>query len=187
MTRKRRANLVSRSPWAADARWAWLAGGVLALLALVVYWPTLDNGFVSDDDEYVQNNAALTSLAGLGDIWFRLGTVEQYYPLVHTTFWIERQAWGLDPRGYHAVNMLLHAATAIFLWRLLVLIGVPGAWLAAAIFAVHPVEVESVAWVSERKNVLSCAMALGAMLAYFRLRRQTPLIPQLRPTSKTRR
>lgn len=140
----------------------------LLALAVIVYWPTLQNGFVSDDREYVVNNFSLRSLEGLYNIWFKIGTIQQYYPLVFTMFWGEYHLWGLHPAGYHAVNLLLHAAAAILVWRVLVRLEVPGAWLAAAIFAVHPVEVESVAWVSERKNVLSCVLALGAMLCYWR-------------------
>jgi len=147
---------------------AWLPGVALVVLVLAVYAPTLGNGFIWDDDYYVQDNAALRDAVGLRDIWFRIGTVPQYYPLVHSTFWIEYHLWGLDPRGYHLVNLACHACSALLVWRLLRLLRVPGAWLAAAIFAVHPVQVESVAWVTERKNVLSCALALGALLAYFR-------------------
>ncbi len=138
------------------------------LLVALVYWPTLDNGYVSDDQDYVINNRAIQSLQGLRDIWFKLGTVQQYYPVVFTTFWAEFQSWGLEPRGYHVVNMLLHGLSAVLMWRLLERLDVAGAWLAGAIFAVHPVEVESVAWVSERKNVLSCALALGSLLSYLR-------------------
>ncbi|HEX3726407.1 MAG TPA: hypothetical protein VHV08_09195 [Pirellulales bacterium] len=147
----------------------WLPGlWGLALVVLVacVYAPTLGNGFIWDDDAYVEHNPTLLSLAGLRDIWLKPGAVPQYYPLVHTTFWMEHHLWGLDPFGYHLVNLLLHAVAVLLVWRLLVRLAVPGAWLAAAIFAVHPVGVESVAWITERKNVLSAALALGALLAY---------------------
>jgi tetratricopeptide (TPR) repeat protein len=146
--------------------WPW--GAALVLLVAIVYWPTLGNGFIWDDDWYVENNGTLRTWQGLADIWFKLGAVPQYYPLVHSTFWVEYHLWGLDPRGYHVVNMLLHATAVVVLWRLLARLAVPGAWLAAAIFAVHPLQVESVAWVSERKNVLSCALAVGSLLAYLR-------------------
>ncbi len=159
----------SGAPRPAGPAWRpWLCGASLVLLVAIVYWPTLDNGFIWDDDYYVEENVTLTSLAGLHDVWFKLGAVPQYYPLVHSTFWVEQHLWGLDPRGYHATNMLLHAAAAVLLWRLLSRLAMPGAWLAAAIFAVHPIQVESVAWITERKNVLSAALALGSLLAYLR-------------------
>ncbi len=157
------------------------AGALLVALVACVYWPTLENGFVWDDDAYVQNNLSLRTPEGLGKIWLELGATPQYYPLVHTSFWVEYHAWQLDPRGYHAVNLALHALAAVLLWRLLARLEVPGAWLAAAVFAVHPVQVESVAWVTERKNVLSLACALGSLLAY--LRAAPPeAAPGVRPT-----
>lgn len=152
----------------------WLGTVGLVLLATIVYWPTQDNGFLSDDWYYIKNNVALTSLSGLSDIWFKIGTIEQYYPLVHTTFWVENFLWGAEPRGYHVVNFVLHGINAVLVWRLLARLEVPGAWLAAALFAVHPVEVETVAWASERKNVLSCLMALLSLSIYLRFAPATP-------------
>lgn len=146
----------------------WLGAGGLVALVLVVYWPTLNNGYIWDDETYVEHNVNLQSASGLYNIWFKIGAVPQYYPLVHTTFWIENHLWGLAPRGYHFVNLTLHALSAILLWRLLLRLRVPGAWLAAAIFAVHPVQVETVAWITERKNVLSCLLGLGAIWSYLK-------------------
>jgi len=144
--------------------------GVAALVAMtfVAYAPVVDNGFIWDDDDYVTENTRLQSLEGLGEIWLDYEATPQYYPLVHSSFWVEYQLWGLAPLGYHVVNVLLHALAAFLLWRVLSALGVPGAWLAAAIFALHPVHVESVAWVTERKNVLSGVFALGSLLAYIR-------------------
>jgi hypothetical protein len=164
--RRRQPPPPARSGW--DAAQPALAALALLALVVAVYWPSLQNGFIWDDELYIQNNVALRSLAGLRDIWFRIGTTPQYYPLVYSTFWLEYQIWELAPAGYHATNLTLHAIAAVLVWRLLVRLAVPGAWVAAAIFAVHPVQVESVAWATERKNVLSLVFALCALLAYLR-------------------
>jgi protein O-mannosyl-transferase len=145
-----------------------LAAGGLLLMTVTVYVPALRAGFVWDDDAYVTANPTLAGLDGLRRIWLEVGATPQYYPLTFTTFWIEAHVWQLQPWGFHAVNVLLHAASAVVLWRILRRLQVPGAWLAAAVFALHPVHVESVAWITERKNVLSGVLYLGAALAYLR-------------------
>src|SRR5881227_3650644 len=126
--------------------------GGLALVAIVVlaYLPALRAGWIWDDDYYVTNNQTLESARGLRRIWFEIGAVPQYYPLVHTTFWTERRIWDMHPSGYHFVNVLLHAGAAVLLWGVLRRLELPGAWVTAALFAVHPMQVESVAWVTER-------------------------------------
>ncbi len=143
------------------------AGGALGLvlLTLSAYLPALHGGFVWDDDDYVTENDTLRSLDGLRRIWLEPRSIPQYYPLVHTSFWIEYRLWQLDPLGYHLVNVLLHALGAVLLWAVLRRLGVGGAWLAAAVFALHPVHVESVAWITERKNVLSGVFYLASLLA----------------------
>ena len=147
----------------------WLASALLLVgLTAGAYIPAMNGGFVWDDDDYVQDNLTLRSLAGLGQIWFQPGATRQYYPLVHTTYWLEYRAWGLNPTGYHVVNVIMHALSAVLVWRLLIRLRVPGAWAAAALFALHPVHVESVAWITERKNVLSGAFYLSAAWAYLR-------------------
>jgi len=88
--------------------------------------------------------------------------------LVHSTFWIEYQTWALSAAGYHVTNVVIHAINAILLWRLLLALSVPGSWLAALVFAVHPVHVESVAWITERKNVLSGMFYLLSMMSFLR-------------------
>ena len=149
-------------------RRTWLPALLLVGLTAGAYIPAMSGGFIWDDDDYVQDNLALRSLAGLGQIWFQPGTTRQYYPLVHTTYWLEYRLWGLDPTGYHVVNVILHALSAVLVWRLLIRLKVAGAWAAAALFALHPVHVESVAWITERKNVLSGAFYLSAAWAYLR-------------------
>jgi tetratricopeptide (TPR) repeat protein len=151
---------------------------VLAALVLVAYLPALGADYVWDDDENIVTNGALRTIEGLGRIWTDVTVTQQYYPLTHTTFWIQYQLGGLWFPAYHAVNVALHAATAILLLFVLRRVAVKGAELAAALFALHPVNVESVAWVTERKNVLSGALALAACLAY--LRYDEDEVPRLR-------
>ena len=141
---------------------------LIILLVFLAYLPALHSGFIWDDDSYVTENPTLRDLGGLRRIWFEVGAVPQYYPMVHTTFWLEYHLWGLNPLGYHLINVLLHAAAAVLLWRVLRRLQIRGAWLAAIIFALHPVEAESVAWITERKNVLSAVFYFAAALAYFR-------------------
>jgi hypothetical protein len=168
--------LVLASPDAADSpRDFSLWAGVLFLLALTIYSPAMRGEFLWDDDAHVTKNATLRSVDGLRQIWTEMGATPQYYPLTHTSYWIEYQLFGkgagaatLDPLVFHITNILLHALGATLLWFILRRLRVPGAWLAAAVFAVHPVNVESVAWISERKNVLSGAFFFGSILAYLR-------------------
>ena len=154
----------SRDHWSRRLLW----GGILIVLTAIAYYPATRCGFIWDDDDYVTENPTLRDAEGLASIWLKPSATPQYYPLVHTTFWLEYQAWGLNPTGYHITNILLHAINAVLLWRLLFVLKVPGAWLAAVIFAVHPVHVESVAWVTERKNVLSGGFYLLSLLALLR-------------------
>lgn len=139
-----------------------LAGPALVALAFLALWPALGAGWVWDDDLYVLANPAVLRSGGWLHAWVP-GSTPQWYPLVFASFAAHHAVHGLDPFGYHLVNVLLHAGSAWMLWRLLARLGLPGAWLAAALFAVHPIQVESVAWVTERKNVLSMAFALGSM------------------------
>ena len=143
----------------------WIFGLVLVLAVFVAYQPAWHAGFIWDDNKYVTGNIVLRSLAGLRLIWFMPGATVQYYPLTFTTFWLEYHLWGLDPLGYHLVNVLLHSLNAILFWLILKRLGVPGAWLAAGIFALHPVCVETVMWVTEHKNTLSGAFYLVSLLA----------------------
>ncbi len=145
---------------------AWLLGLLLVAATLLAYQPAWQAGFIWDDDEYVTANPLLTAPDGLKRIWFSLDSPSQYFPLTYTVFRMERSLWGLNSAGFHWVNILLHAANALLVWQLLRRLSVPGPWLAAAIFALHPVQVESVAWVTELKNVLSLFFLLLALLAW---------------------
>ena len=147
----------------------------LIALTLVAFLPVFDAGFVRWDDHYsVEDNAGLRDPAGLAKIWDpRARATPQYYPLVFSSYWLEYRLWGVDARGCHATNVAVHATAvcgALLLARRLGL-GMAAAVFVAALFAVHPVQVASVAWVSERKNVLSGLFYLLAFLAYLRYRR----------------
>jgi tetratricopeptide (TPR) repeat protein len=138
----------------------------LVATTLVAYVPALRGGFVLDDDVCVTDNPLLRSIDGLWQLWVRGVPEEHFWPVTYTAFWLQYQLWGLAPAGYHVVNVLLHAANAVLVWRLLARMEIRGAWFAAAIFALHPVHVESVAWVAELKDVLSGLLYLLAFHAY---------------------
>ena len=150
----------------------WGLAGLLVGLVLVTYLPVYGAGFVWDDDYYVLANATLRDLQGLESIWLDVFATPQYYPLVHTSFWLEYRLVGPSPHLYHFTNVVLHAANAVLLWRIALHLAIPGAWLIAAVFALHPVQVESVAWITERKNVLSTLFYLCAALTYLRFSTQ---------------
>jgi protein O-mannosyl-transferase len=137
-------------------------------LTFLIYFPAIDGDFIWDDDVYVSENEQLKNKEGLKNIWLKPGATAQYYPLVFTTFWVEYRLWGEDPAGYHIINIVLHASSALILWRLLILLSIPGAGLASLIFLMHPVNVESVAWITERKNMLSGLFYLSSLSFYLR-------------------
>ena len=141
------------------------AGALVVGAALAAYLPALSGGFIWNDSDYV-TAPALRSLGGLGRIWGELGATQQYYPLLHSAFWLEHRLWGDHPLGYHLATLLLHAGACVLFALVLRRLAVPGAWLAALLFALHPVHVESVAWITEEKNTLSLVFYLGAALAY---------------------
>ena len=142
-----------------------LGAAVLLVAALAVYWPGLNGGYILDDDLWV--NASRKTFAGLMEIW-RASKTPDFFPLTSTTFWLEWPLWGLDPLGYHLVNVLIHWASAVVLWRVLRRLAIPGAWLGAMLFVVHPVNVESVIWISQRKNTLSMFFFLSTLWGYVR-------------------
>ena len=145
-----------------------LWSALLVGLTLLAYIPALRAGFIWDDDFHITENVPLRTVGGIWTIWTSPTSIPQYYPLVHSLFWLEYRIWGAQPLGYHLVNVVLHGLAAILLWRVLAWLSVPGAWLAGAVFALHPVHVESVAWITERKNVLSAVLYLAALLCFVR-------------------
>ena len=155
---------LARQPGSLPAWAPWAMAGIV-LITILAYLPALSAGWIWDDNDYVTENELLRDFDGLLRLWILYET-PQYYPMVFTTFWVEYRLWELNPAGYHAVNVLLHGMNAILLWIVLVRLRVPGALAIALVFALHPIMVESVAWVSERKNVLSLFFYLSAALAY---------------------
>ncbi len=151
-----------------DRKLTLLCAAALIVGTVVIYWPALHGGFLWDDDVHISENATLRSLHGFWEIWFKPGATCQYYPLSFTAFWLGYQFWGLNTFGYHLMTVILHGVAAILLWRVLARLRVPGALLAGAIFAFHPVNVMSVAWMTELKNTLSGSLVLGTILAYLR-------------------
>jgi Flp pilus assembly protein TadD len=141
--------------------------GILAGL-LLVYLPALRGGFLWDDSGYISGAWTLRTLGGLKAIWVDPRATCQYYPLSFTVFWAIYQLFGLTPLAFHLATLLLQWAAALLFWQFLARLRVNGALLAAVIFAFHPVNVMSVAWMSELKNTLSCTLALGACWAYIR-------------------
>lgn len=154
---------MSRSWGARDTVWALL----LLLATLLAYGPALRGGFVIDDRINV-TPPELRGPDGLTRIWTELGATQQYYPVLYTAFWLEHRAWGDAVLGYHLLNVGEHVVAAWLLVVLLRRLDVPGAWLAGFLFALHPVQVESVAWIAEQKNTLSACFCLGAAIAFLR-------------------
>ncbi len=145
----------------------WSLGGALILAVAVAYWPALFGLRLLDDDLHI-TAPALQSLSGLIRIWSELGATQQYYPVLHSAFWLEHRLWGDTLVGYHIVNVAQHVLSSFLLVALMRRLQLPGAWIAAFLFALHPVQVESVAWIAEQKNTLSTVFYLGAALVYVR-------------------
>jgi len=143
----------------------WLFSLALIAATALAYLPAWNGKPIWDDNAHI-TQPALRSWQGLAAIWTQVGATQQYYPLVHSIFWIEQKLWGDSVLGYHLVNILLHALGAIVLLQILLRLKIPGAWLAAGLFALHPVQVESVAWISEINNTLSGLFFFCSILAY---------------------
>jgi len=146
-------------------QWGWAA--LLVLVTVIVYLPALKAGFIWDDDLLLTDNPRVQSAGGLQEIW-TYSLESEYYPVTWTSFWLEWRLWGMNPKGYHATNILFHAVGVLLVWRVLSRLGIRGAWWAAMIFAIHPVNAESVAWIAERKNTLSLIFYALTVLAFLR-------------------
>jgi tetratricopeptide (TPR) repeat protein len=144
----------------------WLLGLILVGAVILTYLPVWHAGFIWDDDFHVTANPCVVGPLGLKEIWTT--SVWRPFPLVITMFWVEHALWGLAPLPYHLVNVFQHAACAVLLWRVLRGLRVPGAWWGAALWALHPLQVESVAWISEMKNTQSCVFYLLTILFFVR-------------------
>jgi protein O-mannosyl-transferase len=144
----------------------WFWGLILVLAVILAYQPIWYAGFIWDDDAHITANPVIIGPLGLKEIWTT--SAARICPLVLTTFWVEHTLWGLAPLPYHLVNVFVHAASAVLLWRILRSLTIPGAWLGAALWALHPVQVETVAWITELKNTQSGLFYLLSILFFVR-------------------
>jgi len=144
-----------------------LRAALLVLLTVLAYIPVLGNGFIWDDDLLITHNRMVQAPDGIHRFWLTTEAPD-YYPLMGSVWWLEWRVWGNNARGYHAVNVALHAVNVLLIWMILRKLKIPGAWLAALAFGVHPVNVSTVAWISEQKNTLSMLFYAVAILLYLR-------------------
>jgi tetratricopeptide (TPR) repeat protein len=162
------AGEVAKPPSEIRNGWRLAAGtAIIFLLVLAAYTPALRGQFIWDDTLLVDKNPLVKGDLSLRSIWFHTD-----FPLTNVVFWTQWLVWGKNPAGYHAVNVFLHAISAVLLWGLLARLRIRGAWLAAVLFAVHPVCVASVAWISELKNTLSLPFFLLSIRWYLSFEEQ---------------
>ena len=144
-----------------------LGAFLLAAGTFLAYWPALTGGFLFDDPSLLTDSRLVKAADGLRRMWLTTEPID-YWPLTNSSFWLEWRLWGLNPAGYHVTNLLLHIAAGLLIWAVLRRLSLPGAWLAAMLFALHPVNAQSVAWIAQRKNTLSMVFFLLSILWYLR-------------------
>jgi tetratricopeptide (TPR) repeat protein len=145
----------------------------IILVGLIAYFPVLRDGFVWDDDVLLTRNPLIKASNGLARFWATTQAPD-YWPVTSTTLWLEWRLWGMNPLGYHATNLILHLGESLLLWYILRQVRLPGAFLAALIFAVHPVNVESVVWIAQRKNLMAMLFCLASLVCFLRTGLVTP-------------
>src|SRR5512132_338699 len=153
---------LQRRSWQRELLWAFL----LIALVFISHARIFNADFIWDDESHLTRNPCIVGPLGLKEIWTSTRAI--YYPLVLTTFWTLHQFVGLNPSPYHMLNVLMHAGSAVLLWRVLRQLNVRGAWLGAALWALHPVMVQSVAWITELKNTQSCVFYLLSILFFLK-------------------
>jgi protein O-mannosyl-transferase len=153
-------------PQGASGKLILLQAMLIVLAGLWVFWPALGGDWLWDDAFYITDNIQLRNLSGLWNIWFEPGSQIDYYPVEQTVLWVEWHLWHNDTLSYHVSTLVLHLCSALLVWRLLGKLGLRLAWLGGLLFAIHPVQVESVAWMAELKNTLSLPPLLLAMIFY---------------------
>jgi protein O-mannosyl-transferase len=149
------------------------AVGSIILCVVLAYLPSLNGGFVLDDDVLLTGNGLIKASDGLYRFWFGAESYD-YWPASNSTLWIEWRLWKMHPAGYHATNLVLHIISALLIWIILRKLSIPGAFLAALIFAVHPVNVESAAWIASRKNLIAINFFLLSILWYLKFLQRAP-------------
>jgi protein O-mannosyl-transferase len=162
----------------------WTGAALIAIAAFIAYLPSINGGFVWDDDLLLTNNYLIKAPDGLHRFWCTT-EAKDYWPATNTTFWLEWRLWGMNSTGYHVSNLILHIAEALLVWIVLRKLSIPGAFLAAMFFAVHPVNVESVAWIAQRKNTMAMLFLLLSVLWYLKAVMPTAsagMAPAPRPT-----
>ncbi|MGA2062560.1 MAG: hypothetical protein ABSG67_18925, partial [Thermoguttaceae bacterium] len=146
---------------------------IIALAVFFAYIPSINGGFLLDDELYVTNTKVINATDGVYRIWCTTEPVD-YWPMSNTTLWIEWRLWGMKSAGYHLTNLILHIVEALLIWIVLRKLSIPGAFLTAMIFALHPVNVQSVAWIAQRKNLMSMLFFLLSILWYLKFVKLAP-------------